>query len=185
MNFQAIRQIKGQKDAKNFPAKLDMFGTFNEIGGTYFNMNQKPLSDCKITDDTGEKHNVKLYGDAPPTNLLGTRCSFSLSAYDGTYQGKSYTGYSGFWNDRVPQQPQQAPQNTQQGQQQPAQGANAPQGAVTDAQILAFGERVLKLMESLVHPNATVAGPPTQPSGPNQEYGKALTKQEQEDDIPF
>ena len=171
MNFQTVRQVKGQKDAKNFPVKVDMFGTFTEIGGTAFNMNQKPYCDCYITDDTSEKHKVRLYGDGPPLNLLGTRCSFTLSAYDGNYQGKSYVGYSGFWNDRVPQQPQAPPQR----RQAPPQATNAPQGLDVQGQILAMLGRILKAIEG---------SRPTQPSGPNPDY-VGDNPPPPDDDIPF
>lgn len=185
MNFQTVRQVKGQKDDKNYPVKVDMFGTFTEIGGTAFNINQKPYSDCYITDDTSEKHKVRLYGDAAPTNLLGTRQSFSISAYDGNYQGKPYVGYSGFWNDRVPQQPQGSPQSPQNA----PQGTKPPPGIDVESQILAIAERIVTAMEALCFPNTTAlphTTRPTQPAGPNPDYvGDDPPPVDKTEKIPF
>lgn len=143
MNFQAVRQIKGQMDG-NFPAKVDMIGVFAEIGGVAYTTNQKPFCDCQITDlvsegHPSEKHKVRLYvKEAIPLGLLNTECSFSISAYDGTFtdsktgQQKVYVGYSGFWNDKVLQRPAQqgqvTPYQPPQRPQQPPQQANMAQG---------------------------------------------------------
>lgn len=129
MNYQTVRNIKGQKDGKGYDVKVDMFGTFTEIGGIGYSSGGKETSVCKIRDDAGEEHKVHLYGTMPNPTLLNTRQSFSISAFDGSYQGKPYVGYSGFWNDRqAPQQPaQNAPQATPQTPQQPAQATNSPQ----------------------------------------------------------
>ena len=188
MNFQAIRQIKGQQDG-NFPAKLEMFGTFTEIGPAKLSRNNKPCCKCKITDDTNEAHNVTLYGDMPPTKLLGTQCLFSLSAFDGEFtddktgQQKQYTGYSGFWD--MIQQPQQAPQSSPQAPQSPPQRPNVAQGGdISDARILALAERILKCMESLCFPNTT-SQRPTQPSGPNPDYVGDDPSSADDEDIPF
>ncbi len=125
MNFQAVLQAKGNN--------VTMFGTFNEIGGIALTQNQKQVSKCKITDDNSEKHTVNIYGTMPLPTMLNMRAQFSLSSYEGTtQQGQAYTGYSGFWNDRVNVQQQgqptqqQAPQSSPQRPQQPAQGKNKP-----------------------------------------------------------
>jgi hypothetical protein len=122
MNFAAVRQFKGRRDEKNFPLKVDMFGQLTEIGGTFFNDNKTACAKCKIVDDMNEAHNVRLMTTIPAMNLLNTRQAFSIYAYDGTYQGNAYVGYSGFWKDNVarqqspqssPQRPQNRPQSTQ------------------------------------------------------------------------
>ena len=173
MDFQAVRQVKDQKDSKGYPEKVDMIGVFVEISGGAYSPNKKLYCDCQIRDMAQEKHKVRLYvKESIPLALLNTECSFSISAYDGEYQGAPYVGYSGFWNDKVLQRPAQGqvtPYQPPQRPQTPPQQPNSAQGAVTDAQLLAFAERVLKLMESLVYPNAKTARP-TQPSGPNPDY---------------
>ena len=132
MNFQEILKIKGQKDNKGYPQKLDMFGTLNQIGGVYFNQNGTECSKCVITDTAGEKHNVILMKDIPATNLLNTRQGFSIYSYDGNYQGKVYIGYSGFWVAN-PQRHQQSPQNAPQTHQNAPQSTNTP---VSDISVL-------------------------------------------------
>jgi len=193
MNFQAIQQIKGQKDG-NYPKRLDMYAVLNELKGTYFNANKTACHDCVITDTTGEKHKVTLYKDAPAVNLLGTQQVFSLYAYDGTFtdkstgQQKSYTGYSGFWvanPQRHQQSSQNAPRNPPQRPQQAAQAANAPPGIDTQSQILAMAERFLSAIEALIYPNANTTDRPTQPSGPNPDYVGDNPSPPQDDSIPF
>ena len=194
MNFQAVRQVKGQKDAKNYPEKVDMIGVFVEIGGGAYTPNQKLFCDCQIRDMVQEKHKVRLYvKEAIPLALLNTECSFSISAYDGTFtdpqtkQQKTYEGYSGFWNDQVLQRPAQGqvtPYQPPQTPPQQPQQTNSAQGAVTDAQLLAFAERVLKVMESLAYPNANTTRP-TQPSGPNPDYVGDDPAPPEDSDIPF
>ena len=132
MNFQQVKQANG--------TNITMLGTFNEVGGVSYTQNQKQVCKCQITDDSGEKHLVRLYGTMPGPALLNMRQEFSLSSYQGTNQrGQPYTGYSGFWNDRAqvnqvpanappaPYQAPQAPQAPYQAPQQPAQRPNAPQ----------------------------------------------------------
>ena len=126
MNFAAARQLIGQKDPKNpqYDAKASMLATFGEgTGQISFNQNQKQECKCKLTDDAGETHNVILRGNTlPDAQWLGRRGSFLISAYQGNYQGKPYTGYSGFWNNnaQVAQQPVSATP-------QPPQGYPPPQ----------------------------------------------------------
>lgn len=124
MNFQAVKQANGQN--------VTMFGTFSEIGGVELNQNKKQVCKCQITDDAGEKHLVRLYNQNMPTlALLNMRQQFTLSLYQGNYQGTPYTGFSGFWDDRaqVNQPAPQAPQGVPQSPQQPAQRPNVPQPA--------------------------------------------------------
>jgi hypothetical protein len=122
MNFVAIKQANGNN--------VTMFGTFNEIGGVSLTQNQKQVCKCQLTDDSGEKHLVRLYGTMPTPALCNMRQEFSLSSYSGkNQQGQPYTGYSGFWNDRamvnqVPANAPPAPYNTP---QQP----NVPQAPQT------------------------------------------------------
>ena len=126
MNFQAVLQASGNN--------VTMLGTFDEIGGITLTQNQKQVCKCKIIDDNREKHTVNIYGTMPLPTLLNMRAQFSLSSFKGqTQQGQPYTGYSGFWQDRVNvNQQQQAPPQAPQGVQQAAQGTNyqspAPQG---------------------------------------------------------
>lgn len=129
MSFQQAREANGNN--------VTMFGKFNEIGGVSLTQNQKQVCKCQIIDDTGEKHNVRLYGTMPTPALLNMRQQFSLSSYQGQLQsGQPYTGFSGFWNDRamvnqvpsnVPQAPPQAPPQPQQGVPQAPQATKAPQ----------------------------------------------------------
>jgi len=130
MNFAQVRQIKGQKDEKNYPKKLDIFGVLKEIGGTYFNTNQTPCSKCKITDDMNEQHSVTILKTIPATNLLNTRQAFRIYSFDGNHQGTPYVGYSGFWVDnpqRHESSPQQPPQASQQAAQRPSTPQNVPE----------------------------------------------------------
>jgi len=172
MNFQTVRNNKGQMDG-DFPAKTEMIGTFTEIGPAKLSGNNKPCCKCKITDDTNEAHNVTLYGDAPPANLLGGQGLFNLSAYDGNYQGKPYTGYSGFW-ERVLTRPQRP--------QTPPQGIKPPPGIDVQSQIIEMAQRFLMAVETLVYPSSTAR--PTQPSGKNPDY-VGDEPAPSDDDIPY
>jgi hypothetical protein len=107
-----------------------MFGTFVEVGGASYSANQKAKAVCKVRDMTGVSHNVHVYqgkGFLPGPQNINQRYEFTLSTFQGSYQGQPYTGYSGFWNGQAqnaPQQqqaPQQAPQGPQQQAQQPKQ----------------------------------------------------------------
>ena len=133
MNFQQVKQANGNN--------VTLFATFNDVGGVSYTQNQKPLSKCHLTDDSGEKHLVRLYGTMPTPALNNMRQEFSLSSYQGkNQQGQPYTGYSGFWNDRAmvnqvpanappaPYTAPPAPYNTPQTPQRPAQRPNVPQG---------------------------------------------------------
>jgi len=114
----------GSKDNKGFPTKLDMQATLNELKGSYYNKNKTLCHECIITDNMNEKHKVLLLKDAPSPQFLNTQQTFSLYAYEGTYNDKqtgqmrNYTGYSGFWvanpqsqRQNAPPQQQSRPQN--------------------------------------------------------------------------
>jgi len=169
MNFQTVRQFKGQKDDNGYPVKVDMIGVFEEIGGGAYTPNQKLYCDCKIRDTAQEKHKVRLYvKELIPPGLLNKECSFSISAYDGEYQGKPYVGYSGFWNDKVIPRPQNNPQGQPQRPQTPPQGIKPPPGIDVQSQIIEMAQRFLMAVETLVYPSS--AARPTQPSGENPDY---------------
>jgi len=130
MNFQAVESGRGNK--------VTMFGVFMEIGGVQYTPQQKAKSICKIADDNGVSHNVHIYqgtGQLPQPAQLQQRHSFSLSTFEGNYQGKPYTGYSGFWQDNA-QTRQQAPPQAPQAPQQPAGATNAPKEVDWDAKDL-------------------------------------------------
>lgn len=116
MNFQAVAQNNGNK--------VMMFGTFNEIGGIALTQNQKQFCKCKIIDDNGEARQVRLYGTMPGPALLNTRQQFTLSTFQGNYQGNPYTGYSGFWNNKAQVNQQQNYSQSQQRQPQTPQNAS-------------------------------------------------------------
>jgi hypothetical protein len=171
MNFQAVRNVKGQKDDKGYPQKVDMIGVFVEVGGAAYTSNEKLYCDCYITDMSQEKHKVRLYiKELIPTGVLNTECSFSISAYDGEYQGKPYVGYSGFWNNKVVPRPAQGRQALQQPKLSP--------GVDVESQILAMAERFLTAIEGLVYPNATQ-------TGPNPDHVGDDPSPLDDDDIPF
>lgn len=120
MDFNAVESGRGNK--------VTMFGVFMEIGGIQYTPQQKAKSICKIADDNGVSHNVHIYqgtGQLPQPAQLQQRHSFSLSTFEGNYQGKPYTGYSGFWQGDA-QTRQQAPPQSPQAPQQPRQATNAP-----------------------------------------------------------
>ena len=111
MNFETVRRAMGQKDPQNpqYDMKVTMFATFVNIEGITFTKNQKQTCLVKLQDDNGEAHNVHLYGEMPPGNLQNTRAEFNISAFSGQSQRGPYTGYQGFWNNRVTVRQDQAP----------------------------------------------------------------------------
>jgi len=125
LNFQQVKQANGNN--------VTIFATFSDIGGIGLTQNQKQVCKCQLTDDNGEKHLVRLYGTMPNPALQNMRQEFSLSSYQGTNQrGQTYTGFSGFWNDRamvnqVPRNAPQAPYNAPQVPQNRPQSTNIPQ----------------------------------------------------------
>ena len=95
MNFQAV---DNQFSADNGKNSVRIQGTLLEIKGQGLTKNGKPYTDVQVQDGNGVKHKVRLYGDKMPTvQNLNTQHFFDISAYKGDYQGKPYTGYSGFW----------------------------------------------------------------------------------------
>ena len=108
MNWQTVEQANGQNAQMN--------GTITEFCGEGINEKSgKPWKKVKVTD--GNKiHNVTLRGDTlPGPDALDKPSSFTLATYQGTYQNKQYTGYSGFWNGLAQGQP--APQGFSQSAQ--------------------------------------------------------------------
>lgn len=135
MNFHAV-------DANNGNL-VDMFGTFMVIGGVQYTPNQKAKAICKIADDNGVSHNVHIHqgnGELPTTSCLQQRHAFSISTFQGNYQNKPYTGYSGFWNNKAKVQ-QQAPSQPPQGPQQAAQVPQAPYNALHSPNHMARARR--------------------------------------------
>ena len=180
MNFQAVRQVKGQKDAKDYPVKVDMIGIFAEIGGGAYTPNQKLFCDCQIRDTAQEKHKVRLYiKEAIPLSLLNTECSFSISAYDSEFKGTPYVGYSGFWNDKVISRPQSNPQAPPQSPQTPPQQANGNSGIITQVQLIQLAERFIQAIEYVVHGNIE---PPKSNVNPDYVGDEPAPT---DDDIPF
>jgi hypothetical protein len=124
MNFQAVEAANGNS--------VPMQGTFVEIGGAQYTANQKAKAICKVRDMTGVSHNVHVYkgkGFLPGPQNLNQRYEFSLSTFQGQYQGQPYTGYSGFWNangQQVQQQQQAPPYQAPQAPPQQAQQPNKP-----------------------------------------------------------
>jgi len=123
MNFETVNANNGNL--------VDMFGTFMEIGGVHYTQNQKAKAVCKIADDNGVSHKVHLHqgnGQLPTPANLQQRHAFSISTFQGTYQGNPYIGYSGFWNSKtkVNQTTQTDPPQPSQAPQQPRQDTKAP-----------------------------------------------------------
>ena len=103
MNWQTVESANGQN--------VQMTGTITEICGEGVNENSgKPWKKVKVTDGS-KLHNVTLRGDTlPGPDALNKPSSFTLATYQGTYQGKQYIGYSGFWNGVAQGTPQVTPQ---------------------------------------------------------------------------
>lgn len=128
MNFQVVEQANGQN--------VDMIGTITEFIGEGINQKSgKPWKKCKIRDEKGVLHNVTLRGTLPTVALINQKASFQLASFKGIYQNNPYTGYSGFWNDRMQIDPnanysyaQQPARNMPQASPQPQQATNSQQG---------------------------------------------------------
>jgi len=126
MNFQAVEQANGKN--------VTIWATMASWEGIAFSTNQAKYLSCKLTDDNGIEHKCRIYegkGTLPGQEYLEKRMEFSLKCYQGNYQGKPYTGYSGFWShgatkgsQNTPQAPQNAPQST-----------NAPKRGNNDVEI--------------------------------------------------
>ena len=132
MNWQTVESANGQN--------VQMTGTITEICGEGVNENSgKPWKKVKVTDGS-KLHNVTLRGDTlPGPDALNKPSSFTLATYQGTYQGKQYIGYSGFWNgvtqgtpapQGFPMPPQTAPQST------PQQAKKEPDWDMKDFRII-------------------------------------------------
>jgi hypothetical protein len=105
MNFQRVEAANGQLET--------MKGLLVEVGGVTLNSKQKQQCKCKVQDEAGVKHNVTFHAGnkgCPNPNDLNQWGIMSLSTFQGNYQGKPYTGYSGFWNGVAAGQPQTTPQ---------------------------------------------------------------------------
>jgi len=129
MNFNQVRQCKGQKDGKGYDLKLTMFATFGSSFSSALTQKGKKKCIVDLTDDAGETHRVHLVGNyLPDASRTNQRSAFLISSYDGTTQdGQPYIGYSGFWQSGDQQQTQQpTPQQRQQAPQQARQSTNAP-----------------------------------------------------------
>lgn len=136
MNFQIVDRNNGNL--------VDMFGTFMEIGGVQYTQNQKAKAVCKIADDNGVSHKVHLHqgnGQLPTPAQLQQRHAFSLKTFQGTFEGGTYTGYSGFWKDKIQvnQQPQQGlpqpPQAPQQATQPPKNNKQPDWDAIAEGKV--------------------------------------------------
>lgn len=130
MNFQQVEQGNGNL--------VTMFGVITEFVGEGINpKSNKPWKKAKIRDDAGITHTVTIRGELPTVAMINQRVQFSLSTYQGTFQGQPYTGYSGFWNSspQVNQQPNQ--QSPQQGRQAPSR---APKQDKPDWDAIAEGK---------------------------------------------
>jgi hypothetical protein len=106
MNFKTIAGTFNSQNQRQ--ANTTMFATVLEIGASKLSSSQKVFQSVKLTDDTGEQHQVSIYQGNNPiltSQQLGQRLSFNLSPY----QGQRGIAYSGFWNSNanVNQQSQQ------------------------------------------------------------------------------
>lgn len=112
MNFQAVDQAAGKN--------VTMWATLTAWEGIAFTTKQAKYLSCKLVDDDGVEHKCRIYegkGSLPGQEYLNKKMEFSISSYQGTYQGSPYTGYSGFWSHGAvkgsqggPQSPQNAPE---------------------------------------------------------------------------
>jgi len=120
MNFATVRTIIDQKAENGYAATMPMFGIITEFKGEGLSSSNKPWKKVVVRDDANELHNVTLRGTLPGPQVIGQRCQFDMSSYNGDANGQPYIGYSGFWkHGPVAQQGQQAPQ-------QPRPAPNAP-----------------------------------------------------------
>jgi hypothetical protein len=97
MNFAAVKQNIDLKDNKNYPLRVEMTGMITEFNGG---------AKVTMTDQSGEKHTVYLNGDMPPYTLANQWQSFSLGCANKVSKssGRPYVAFSGFWQNRQPQQ---------------------------------------------------------------------------------
>ena len=126
MNFQAVDQANGKN--------VTMWATLSAWEGIAFTPNQAKYLACKLIDDDGVEHKCRIYegkGSLPGQENLNKKLQFSLSCYEGTYQGGKYTGYSGFWSHGAVQGSQDSPQSPQ----NEPESTNAPQQGNNDVEI--------------------------------------------------
>lgn len=126
MNFQAVDQEAGKN--------VTMWATLSTWDGISFSTNNAKLLTCKLVDDNGVEHKCRIYegkGSLPGQEHLNKRIEFSISSYQGTYQGNPYTGYSGFWSHGAVK----TSQDTCQSPPQPAGATKAPQQVNNDVEI--------------------------------------------------
>lgn len=118
MNFAQARTIIGQKNERNYPQTVPMYGVIHEFKGEGVNPNtSKPYKKVSIKDEAGELHNVTLRGTLPDASLVNQRLQFDIYAYAGTHDSQPYTGYAGLWNNNQqarPATPTQQPAPVQQ-----------------------------------------------------------------------
>lgn len=113
MNFKSVQQGNGQ----NVIMQGRILEFKGEGVGTPSNPNGKPWKKVKAQDQDGEVHTVTIRGNLPPVDAVNKPASFTISTFQGTYQGQPYTGYSGFCDVLPDYGP---PQQTYGGQQPPS-----------------------------------------------------------------
>lgn len=123
MNFQAVDQANGKN--------VTIWATLSTWDDISFSTNQKKLLTCKLKDDAGVEHKCRIYegkGSLPGQEHLEKRMEFNLSTFQGMYENKPYTGYSGFWSHGTVQGLQDTPQSPPQAAQPTNHQQPAPQG---------------------------------------------------------
>ncbi len=106
MNFQAARNLEGQKDASGYQAGVSMTGTIMGIEEKKFTEKGKPFQQISLKDSLGETQKVKIWLGGGPDILVsdvGTQQSFSSLAVN-PFKGKVY--YKAFWDSMHPPQGQ-------------------------------------------------------------------------------
>lgn len=88
MNFITVREANGKN--------VIMLGQIIEFKGEGVGATGKPWKKVIAEDDYGERHTVTIRGNLPPADAVNKPAQFTLSTYQGTYQGQPYMGYSGF-----------------------------------------------------------------------------------------
>ena len=126
MNFNAVDQANGKN--------VTMWATLTTWDGIAFSTNQAKYLTCKLSDENGVEHKCRIYegkGSCPGQEHLNKRMEFSLSSYQGNYNGQPYTGYSGFWSHGATKGSQDSPQSSLQS----TQATNPPQTGDNDVGI--------------------------------------------------
>jgi len=125
VNFQAVDQANGKN--------VTIWATLTEHLGVTQKDGKLKLK-CKLKDDDGVLHSVHVHkgnGELPSVEHLNQRMEFNLSTFQGKYDNKPYTGYSGFWSHGATKGSQSTPQKPP----QPAQRPNAPKQGSNDVEI--------------------------------------------------